>query len=152
MKILGLWFWLTSDTNSNEVLLDLPCSNQANISNLIRLKKIHVWKAYLILDIVKQDKCLKYNGSSIILCPTHYNIQQFTVSSKIQCPHLLLIYICSTFPCWHAAVVSCFTLHRLYFALSWLFLQMLSQSVIIWYDWWFHLILISFEPLHWCNS
>jgi hypothetical protein len=34
-------------------------------------------------------------------------VQQMTVSSKILCPHLLLIYICSTFPCRHAVV----TLH-----------------------------------------
>jgi hypothetical protein len=47
-------------------------------------------------EIVEQDKCpkyngssiilcqSKYNGSSIILCPTHYCVQQFTVSIKIQ--------------------------------------------------------------------
>ena len=36
--------------------------------------------------------------SSILLCLTHYCVQQFTVSSKILCLHLLLIYDCSTCP------------------------------------------------------
>jgi hypothetical protein len=68
------------------------------------------------LEMVYQDSCPKYNWvqptviSSILLCPTHYCVQQFTVSSKILCPHLFLIYTCLTFPCWHAAVVSCFAL------------------------------------------
>jgi hypothetical protein len=44
--------------------------------------------------------------SSNLLCPTHYNVQQFTVSSKILSPHLLIIYTCQ-----HAVVVSCFALH-----------------------------------------
>ena len=35
-----------------------------------------------------------------------YSLQQFTVSSTILCPHLLLLCTCSTFPCWHATVVS----------------------------------------------
>jgi hypothetical protein len=61
--------------------------------------------AYLECKIVKQDKCQAYNGSSIVLCPTHYYVQKFTVSSKIQCQHLLLICPCWTFPCRHA--VSC---------------------------------------------
>jgi hypothetical protein len=34
------------------------------------------------------------------------------MSSKVLCPQLFLIYTCSTFLCRHAAVVSCFTLHR----------------------------------------
>ena len=41
-------------------------------------KLLHIWKAYLTPKIVKQD-----NGSSILLCPTLYSVQQFTVSSKI---------------------------------------------------------------------
>ena len=36
---------------------------------------------------------------------------QFTEWSKILCSHLILIYTCSTFPCWHTTVVSCFALH-----------------------------------------
>lgn len=31
--------------------------------------------AYLECKIVKQDKCQAYNGSSIVLCPTHYRFQ-----------------------------------------------------------------------------
>ena len=42
---------------------------------------------YLTLEIVKQDKCPKYNGSRILLCPTHYCVQKFTMSNKIPCPH-----------------------------------------------------------------
>jgi hypothetical protein len=56
----------------------------------VHSEMLHIWKAYLTLEIV-QDKCPKYNGSSISLCPTHYCIQ------NILCQHLLLIYICSTF-------------------------------------------------------
>ena len=82
---------------------------------------LHVWKAYLTLEIVKQDKCPIYIRSSKLLFPTYYCVQHITVSntllcqliplsSKILCPHLFLIYTCSTFPCQHAVVVSCFTL------------------------------------------
>ena len=31
-------------------------------------------------------------------------------ANKIQCPHLLLIYTCSTLPCLHAGIVSCCSL------------------------------------------
>jgi len=34
----------------------------------------HIWKTYLTLEIVKQDKCLKYNGSGILQCPTHHYV------------------------------------------------------------------------------
>ena len=76
---------------------------------------LHIWKQgryilHLKVVIVKQDKCPKYNGSSIIQCPSYDCVQQFTVSSKILCQQLLLIYIYSTFHCRHTAVVSCFTL------------------------------------------
>lgn len=53
---------------------------------------------------MKWDKCLKYLGSSILLCPTHYGVQKFTL---LLCPILLLIYTCSTLPCRHVGVVSC---------------------------------------------
>ena len=51
----------------------------------------HIWKAYLTLEMVKKDKCPKYNGSSILLCTTHdtCSVQKFTMSGKIQCSHLL---------------------------------------------------------------
>jgi hypothetical protein len=39
--------------------------------------------------------------SSILLCSTHYCVQLFTLSRKILCQHLFLIYICSAFPCWN---------------------------------------------------
>ena len=68
---------------------------------------LHNWKAYLTLEIVKQDKCPNYSW----LFPAYYCVQQFTVSNKILCLHLLLIYTFSTFPCQHAAVVSCFPLY-----------------------------------------
>ena len=42
---------------------------------------------------VKQNKCPKYNGSSILLCPTYYCVQPFTVSNKIQCPHLFNMHL-----------------------------------------------------------
>ena len=40
----------------------------------------------------------------------YYRVHQFTVSSKIQCPHLLLICTCSSFLCRHADAVLCFAL------------------------------------------
>ena len=43
-----------------------------------RVQILHIWKVYI--SLIKQDKCPKYKGSSILLCP-----------------HLLLRYICSTF-------------------------------------------------------
>ena len=47
----------------------------------------------LTVKIVNCDKCLNSSGSSKLLSPT------------LDCSHLLLICICSTFPCWHAAFV-----------------------------------------------
>ena len=44
-------------------------------------------------------------------CSTHYCVQLFTVSSKILCPHFLLIYTCSTFPCRHDVVPLCCPLY-----------------------------------------
>ena len=64
---------------------------------------------------VEQVYIKRGSGHSILLdtvnCWTQYCVQQFTVSSKILCPDPLLIYTCSTCPCQHAAVLSCFTLH-----------------------------------------
>jgi len=48
-------------------------------------KILNIWKAYLTLEIVKQDKCPKYNRSSILLCATHYCVLLFTMSSKVLC-------------------------------------------------------------------
>jgi len=39
-----------------------------------------VWNAYLTLEIVKQDKCHKDNGSTL-LCPAVYYVKQNTVST-----------------------------------------------------------------------
>jgi hypothetical protein len=47
-----------------------------------------IWKTYLTLEIVKQDKC-----------PANYCLQNIMVASKILFPHLHLIDTCSTFPC-----------------------------------------------------
>jgi len=70
-----------------------------NYSILTRLKgapipkKIHIWKAYLTLEIGKEDKISKILWfQHITEVPTHYCIQQFILSSKILCPHFLLIY------------------------------------------------------------
>ena len=59
--------------------------------------------AYLSLEIVK---CPKYNGCSIIMCPTHYCVQQFTMSRQIQCPHCFSMCLLS-FPlsiCWPSSL------------------------------------------------
>ena len=66
-------------------------------------KILHIWKA------LKQDKCPKYCGSSILLCLTRYCVQQFTVASKGLSSHLFLMYTRSTFSCRHAAFLSCFS-------------------------------------------
>jgi hypothetical protein len=52
----------------------------------LNVQNLHIWKPYLTLELVKQDKSLKYNGSSILLCPTFYCVKQFTISTKILCP------------------------------------------------------------------
>ena len=44
----------------------------------------------LTLEIVKQDKCPKYSGSSILLCPTPC-VQLFTVSMHCTLVQLSLI-------------------------------------------------------------
>lgn len=50
-------------------------------------------KAYLTLEIGKEDKISKILWfQHITEVPTHYCIQQFILSSKILCPHFLLIY------------------------------------------------------------
>jgi len=69
---------------------------------------LHIWKSYLTLEIVKQDKCPKYSCQLIkhILCQT-----------KILCPQLLLICICLVIPCRHVAVESCLVLHSPIFSL-----------------------------------
>jgi hypothetical protein len=71
--------------------------NQATLS-LFLFKWLYVLFFLLVithftLEIAKQDNCPRYNRSSILLCPRHYYVQQFLVSSKIQCPHLLLFNI-----------------------------------------------------------
>ena len=53
----------------------------------------HICKAYLTFEIVKQQKCPKYNKSSILLCTTHYCVKQNTVSTLMP-----LICTCSIFP------------------------------------------------------
>jgi hypothetical protein len=61
----------------------------------------------------QMSNCPKFNGCSIFMCQTHFCVHQFTVSSKIMCPQLLLTYTCLTFSCQHAVVVwSYFTLLR----------------------------------------
>ena len=94
-----LLYWLLMDHKKSFAILFLK-----------RSKISHIWKAYLTLELVKQDKCLEKNGFIIFLCPTCYYVLQFTVWSKVQCPQLLLICTCSTFPCFHAVVASWFTL------------------------------------------
>jgi hypothetical protein len=56
---------------------------------------------------------------------------QFTLLSKILCPRLFLLYNCSTFPCRHAAVISCCTWCSFLFALNWLFkgLQVIFKQI-----------------------
>jgi len=60
-----------------------------------------------LLKTEKWGKCPKYSGFSKWLSPVYYCVQQMIVSSKILCPHLLLVYTCPTIPCLQATVVSC---------------------------------------------
>ena len=43
----------------------------------------HVWMAYLELEIVKQDKGPKDNGSSILLCPAIYHVKTNSLSTLL---------------------------------------------------------------------
>ena len=60
----------------------------------------------------------KIQWSSILLCPIHYFVQQFTVSKVVFNIHLLS---CSTFPCQYVVVVLCYDLHSPLFSFNWLF-------------------------------
>ena len=79
-----LLYWLLMDHKKSFAILFLK-----------RSKISHIWKAYLTLELVKQDKCLEKNGFIIFLCPICYYVLQFTVWSKVQCPQLLLIFLLS---------------------------------------------------------
>jgi hypothetical protein len=72
----------------------------------------YIWKVCLTLEIVNQDKCSKLKHITV---SNTFCVQQFTVSSKILCPYILLIYTCSTFPSHHAMVVLCLALSTLTF-------------------------------------
>jgi hypothetical protein len=64
-------------------------------------------------------------------CAHHITVSNtllFAVSSKILSPHLFLIYTCSTFPCQHAIVLSCFT--RLIIPLL-VFCEMICQPLFV---------------------
>ena len=60
---------------------------------------LHLWKPYLILEIINQDKCPKYNESSILLCRNTllcsaiYCVKQNTVSTLAFNIHLLCLTI-----------------------------------------------------------
>jgi hypothetical protein len=60
---------------------------------------LHIWKPYLILEIINQDKCPKYNGSSILLCHNTllclaiYCVKQNSVSTLSFNIHLLFLTI-----------------------------------------------------------
>ena len=54
--------------------------------------------------------------SFILLCPTHYCVQEFSMLSKIQYPQMLLyslvqLSLVDMLQSYHAAVISCFSLH-----------------------------------------
>lgn len=58
-------------------------------------------------------------------------ISSYLLSSKVLCPHLLLIYACSTCHCRHAAVVSCFALHSpLFLTVRYVTIRAISKQII----------------------
>lgn len=59
--MITLWVF---DGEKIAILLQERVEKGPNSENL------HIWKACLTLEIVKQDKCPKERGSSILLCPT----------------------------------------------------------------------------------
>ena len=74
----------------------------------------HIWKKYLTLEMLSKIQWVW----GFFLCTTHWCVKQFTVKSKILCPHLFLIYTCSTFPYRYADVASCFALFSFLLFLS----------------------------------
>ena len=70
-----------------------------------QVPKFHIFGRHFNTWNSKTRQMSKCNVFSIFLCPT-YCVQQNTVST-----FLLLIYTCTTFPCWHATVVLYFALH-----------------------------------------
>ena len=85
---------------------------------------MHICKPYLTLELVKQDKSLKYNGSSILLCPTLYcvqaiycinkntvstlafNIHLFNFPLSTSCGRFMLCSVQPFFPFWNDALVN----------------------------------------------
>lgn len=89
-------------------------------SILLLFLVIHsTWNRHQEMVICIQDEQCKIYLYTFIVCLANIMIVVFfslnclasykiTVASKILCPHLLLIYTCSAFPCWHVVVLSCF--------------------------------------------
>ena len=86
---------------------------------------------------MKQSKWSKYSGSSKLLFPTYYCVEHIIVSSNLLCPHFLLLYTWSKFPCQHAAVISRFTLS-----------SPLLHNIFTHGRWWRHAIPISVTSSH----
>ena len=78
------------------VILLLPFWHKS--SSKAELKNLNFWGYFILKKDLKGEQILKFRifgrqmskmkGSSILLYPTHYCVQQqFTVSNKMQCPH-----------------------------------------------------------------
>ena len=67
---------------------------------------LHIWKVYLMLGIVKQDKCPKCNGSS------NYGFQHITVSNILLCP---AIYCQAKYDVHNFPLTTCCDRIKLYF-------------------------------------
>ena len=77
---------------------------------------LHIWKVYLTLEIIKQDRCANYSEPSKFLFLTYYGVQHIIVSinycvKQNTVSTLAFNRTCSTFLCRHVVVISCFALH-----------------------------------------
>ena len=81
------------------------------------------------------EPILKIQWVQQITVSNTYCIQQFTVSSKILCPHLLLIYTCSTFPCLHIVQYSAYPFIQISFRKqkNWHMLILASNNLVFYY-------------------
>ena len=74
--------------------------------------KFHILgRLFLTIEIVKQDKCLKYTGSNKLMFPAYYCVQQFTVSSKILCFYYTLVQLFLVKMLWSYHALLCIAIY-----------------------------------------
>jgi len=93
------WYYMTVSHHAFDITYNLIMNLVLHVSPSCTW---YVWKASITLEIVNQDKCPKYNGSTILLCTTsnsfNYWVKQNTLSTLVQlslvgCGHIMLLSV-----------------------------------------------------------